>query len=40
MKQDTQNDIKLVKVNVDQMHVFVIINKDGMKVNADVNATI
>ena len=40
MKQDTQNDMKLVKVNVDQMHVFVIINKDGMKVNADVNATI
>ena len=40
MKQDTQNDMKLVKVNVDQMHVFAIINKDGMKVNADVNATI
>ena len=38
MKQDTQNDMKLVKVNVDQMHVFVIINKDGMKINADVNA--
>ena len=40
MEQDTQNNMKLVKVNVDQMHVFVIINKDGMKVNADVNATI
>ena len=38
MKQDIQNDMKLVKVNVDQMHVFVIINKDGMKINADVNA--
>ena len=23
--------------NVDYMQVFVIINKDGMKINADVN---
>ena len=30
--------MKLVSVNVDQMHVFIIINKDGMKINADVNA--
>ena len=37
MKQDIQNDMKLVNVNVDQMQVFVIINKDGMKINADVN---
>ena len=30
--------MKLVSANVDQMQVFRIINKDGMKVNADVNA--
>ena len=38
MKQDMQNGMKLVSVNVDQMQVFVTINKDGMKINAVVNA--
>ena len=38
MKQDTQNDMKHVNVNVDQMQVFVIINKGGTKINADVDA--
>ena len=38
MKQDTQNGIKRLSVNVDQMQAFVIINNVGMKVNADVNA--
>ena len=28
---------KLVNANVDEMQVFVTINKDGMKINADVN---
>ena len=30
--------MKLVSENVDQMQVFLIINKDGMKIYADVNA--
>ena len=30
--------MEVVSANVDQMQVFVIINKDGMKINADVNA--
>ena len=29
--------IKLVNVNVDEMQVFVKINRDGMKTNADVH---
>ena len=29
--------MKLVNANVDQVQVFVIINKDGMKVNVGVN---
>ena len=29
--------MKLVNANVDSIQVFVIINKDGMKVNVDVN---
>ena len=29
--------MKLVNANVDQMQVFVIINKDGMKINVGVN---
>ena len=37
MKQDTQNVIKRVNTNVDQMQVFVIINNVEMKINADVN---
>ena len=38
MKQDTNNAMKLVSVNVDQMQVFVITNKNGMKINEDVSA--
>ena len=30
--------MEVVSANVDQMQVFDIINKDGMKINADVNA--
>ena len=37
MKQDTQNGMKLVNVNVDQMRVFVIINNAGIVIYADVN---
>ena len=29
--------MKLVNLNVDQMQVFVIINKVGMKINSGVN---
>ena len=38
MKKDTQNGMKRVKVNVDQMQAFVIINNVGMMINAGVNA--
>ena len=38
MKQDLQNGMKNVSVNVDQMQLFVIINNVGIKINADVNA--
>ena len=38
MKQDKQIGMKHVNANVDQMQVFVIINKGEMKINADVNA--
>ena len=38
MKQGTQNSMKLVNANVDQMQVFVIINKCGIMINADRNA--
>ena len=37
MKQDTENDIKRVSVNVDQMQVFVIINNVGIMINVDAN---
>ena len=37
MKQDIQNDIKLVNVNIDYMQVFIVINNVGIKINADVN---
>ena len=37
MKQDIQNGMERKNVNVDQMDVFVIINKDGIKINANVN---
>ena len=34
----TQNGMKRVNVNVDQMQAFVIINNVGMMINAGVNA--
>ena len=37
MKQDLQNGLKRVSVNVDQMQLFVIINNIGIKIDADVN---
>ena len=37
VKQDIQDGIKLVNVNVDQMQVLVIINIIGIMINADVN---
>ena len=37
MKQDIYNGIKLVNVNVECMQMFVTINKDAVKTNADVN---
>ena len=33
MKKDTENDIKCVDANVDQMQVFVLINNVGIKIN-------
>ena len=36
IKQGTQNDMKLVNVNIDLMQVFVTINKGGAMINADV----
>ena len=39
MKQDTQNSMKHVSANVDQMQAFVIINNFGMMLNAGLNAT-
>ena len=38
MKQDTQNGMKHINVNVDQMQAFVIINKSGIVINTGVNA--
>ena len=37
MKQDTQNGMKHVSVNVDQMQLFVMINNVGLIINAGVN---
>ena len=37
MKKDAENGMKHVNANVDQMQVFVTINKGEMKINADVN---
>ena len=37
MKQDIQNGMERKNVNVDQMDVLVIINKDGVKINVNVN---
>ena len=38
MKQDTENSMKRANSNKEQMRVFVIISKGGMKINAGVNA--
>ena len=38
MKQDTQNGMKRVSVNVDKMETFVIVNSAGMMINTGVNA--
>ena len=38
MKQNTKNSMRHININVDQMQMFVIINKDGIKINADANA--
>ena len=38
MKQDVQNGMEHVGVNVDQMQAFVIINNVGMMINPAVNA--
>ena len=38
MKQDTQNGTKCVNMSVNLELMFVIINKVGIKINADVNA--
>ena len=32
-----KNGMKLANVNLDQMQVFIIINKIGIKINADMN---
>ena len=37
MKQDTQNGMKRVSVNVDLMRVFVIVKNVGAKINSGVN---
>ena len=37
MKQDIQNSIKLVYVNLDYMQLNLIINNVGIKINVDVN---
>ena len=38
MKQDTQNSMKNVNINADQIQAFVIINNVGMMINAGENA--
>ena len=40
MKQDTQNGMKRLSVNVDQMPAFVIINNVGLMISGGVNAKI
>ena len=37
MKRDIQNGIKLVSAYVDQIKLFVIVNKYGMKIKVDMN---
>ena len=34
MKQDTQNDMKRVRLNADSIQAFVIIKNVGMMINA------
>ena len=38
MKKETQNGMKRVSVNVDQMQAFVIIKNIGMMINTGVKA--
>ena len=38
MKQDTQNDMKLVNASADMMTVFVIIKNFRLMINAGLNA--
>ena len=38
MKRGTQNGMKRVSVNADQMQAFVIIDNFGMMINKGVNA--
>ena len=35
--KDPRNVMKPVNANIDQIQVFVMISKDGMKINANVN---
>ena len=37
MRQNLQNDMKNVCAYVDQTKLFVTINKNGIKINVDVN---
>ena len=37
IKQDTQNGMKLLNVNLDQMQVFVMVNNVGINMNADAS---
>ena len=38
MKEDTENGMKRVSVNVDLMQTFSIINNVGMVINSGVNS--
>ena len=40
MKQDIQNDLKLIYTDADQMQVFVTINNIRVMINADVNVNV
>ena len=37
MKRDIQNGMKLISVYADQIKLFVIVNKDGMKINVGLS---
>ena len=39
MKQNIKNGTKLVNLNVGQRKAFVIINKNGIEINVDVNVS-